>query len=127
MSDEIKAMDKPKEERFPERPLMLALGDESAILGTSQVWVTCKDGSGYWQEVVVYDIVKLAQIHARDGESQCIEEQHEECQHFGDALEFFEYNYLRYPAGPAGPLFVYPRTGEEIHEAYSQEESGWQG
>jgi hypothetical protein len=121
-----KQLDPAPECNTAEHPLML-IGGDSAILGTTLVFAHCKDGGGYQQTVVVYDLEKLADdMHEENHKSEqsaC----HDDCTGRDDALEFYEYNYLRYPAGKNAPLFLVRHTAEEINDAFALEPDAWQG
>jgi hypothetical protein len=114
------------EETTAEHPLMLVGGDE-AVIGTSSVFVSCKDGSGYQQSVVVYDLNKLVEVmHLqahKDFETVC----HDDCRGYDEAMEFYQYNYMRYPSAKNAPIFVERHTAEEINEAFGLEADPWQG
>lgn len=114
------------EETTAEHPLMLVGGDE-AVIGTSSVFVSCKDGSGYQQSVVVYDLNKLVEVmHLqahKDFETVC----HDDCRGYDEAMEFYQYNYMRYPSAKNAPIFVERHTATEINEAFGLEPDPWQG
>jgi hypothetical protein len=114
------------EETTAEHPLMLVGGDE-AVLGTSEIFVQCKDGSGYQQTVVVYDLHNLVEVMHKQAHADFGSACHDDCRGYDEALEFYRYNYMRYPSAKNAPIFVERRTAAEISEAYGLEADPWQG
>ena len=121
-----KQLDPAPEENQAEHPLMI-IGGDSAVVGTTLVFVHCKEGGGYQQTVVVYDLEQLAKSMHEDNHASEQTECGEDCTGYDDSLEFYEYNYLRYPAGKNAPLFLVRHTAEEINEAFALESDAWRG
>lgn len=114
------------EDTGAEHPLMLAGGDE-AVLGTASIFVQCKDGSGFQQSVVVYDLHNLVEVMHKQAHTGFGSACHDDCRGYDEALEFYQYNYMRYPSAKNAPIFVERRTATEISEAYGMEPDPWQG
>lgn len=119
-------LQKAKEQDLPEHPLMLVGGDE-AVLGTVSIFVHCKDGSGYQQQVVVYDLHNLVEIMHKQAHTDFNTVCHDDCRGYDEALEFYQYNYMRYPSAKNAPIFVERRTAAEINEAFGLEPDPWRG
>jgi hypothetical protein len=118
-------LQKEQESKTCEHPLMINGGDR-AVLGLTETFVKTRDG-GYQQTVVVYDLNKLAEgmhqdVHKQD-QSVC----HDDCRGYDEALEFYQYNYMRYPSASNAPLFLTPHTADEINAAYAEDAESWQG
>jgi hypothetical protein len=114
------------EETTAEHPLMLVGGD-AAVLGTADIFVQCKDGSGYQQSVVVYDLHNLVEVMHKQAHTDFASVCHDDCRGYDEALEFYRYNYMRYPSAKNAPIFVERRTATEINEAFGLEADPWQG
>lgn len=114
------------EETTAEHPLMLVGGD-AAVLGTADIFVQCKDGSGYQQSVVVYDLHQLSEIMHKQAHEDFATVCHDDCRGYDEAEEFYRYNYMRHPSAKNAPIFVERRTAAEINEAFGLEPDPWQG
>jgi hypothetical protein len=89
--------------------LLLADGWEDCFVGVASTFT--RDGI---RHVAVYDYPKMIDKIIKEESKECADNC--ECDHYGDAAEYLQFNVLGAYVGPNTPIYLSPCTLEEAQE-----------
>jgi hypothetical protein len=92
---------------YEEDEVLLADGWEDCFIGTGSVFA----GSAGLRRVAVYDLPKMIDKLIKESSANCADQC--ECDHYGEAVEYLEFNVLGAYVGPNTPVYVTPNTLED--------------